>query len=104
MRKYLCIFLIIFLAGQVQAQITVTVDITKDAHICDFSTCIDNNFGTYVNISAMAWTNGGVPFIERGLLEVDLGEIPANAIITEAKLYLYGTDHNPLTRSNASYL
>ena len=105
MKKY--IFLAVILALSIRTYAvtnTVTIDITKDSYVCSYSSYVDRNFGTSTVISANAWTNGGVPYVERGLLEIDLGSIPSNAIINSATLYLYGVDLNPLTKSNASYL
>jgi len=43
-------------------------------------------------------------YIKRALIEFNLSQIPENAVITEATLTLSGVAHNPLQRSNESYL
>ena len=42
-----------------------------------------------VNILSAAWTSGGNPIEDIGLLQFDLGAIPSGATITSAKLSLY---------------
>lgn len=76
------------------AQTTLTVRATKDASLYGCAPCGYNvqNFGSDVDVSAIAWTNGGIPSNSRGLFAFDLSAIPENAIITDAKLSLY---HNP---------
>jgi hypothetical protein len=49
--------------------------------------------GTGPEISIDAWTNGGAPWILRNIFKFDLSQIPANATIKSANLYLYS---NPL--------
>ncbi|MCP4217645.1 MAG: DNRLRE domain-containing protein [bacterium] len=68
--------------------------------------------GKEAHFSARVWSKAGRPAIYRGLIAFDLTGIPSNAVIIEAKLKLYGTEHNtliedkqkPRTRTNASYL
>ncbi|MBS1637742.1 MAG: DNRLRE domain-containing protein [Bacteroidetes bacterium] len=53
--------------------------------------------------AAIRGTSGGW-FKERSTIEFDLSHIPTNAIVNSATLTLYGTSHNQLGMSNASYL
>jgi RHS repeat-associated protein len=53
---------------------------------------------TSQRVSAGVWGKA------RSLLGIDLSCIPANALISSATLKLYGNGHNPLSRSNESYL
>jgi hypothetical protein len=60
----------------------------KDAIIISSSSA-DNNYADYILNVPMAWTNSGVPFTIRSLIQFDLSSIPDGAIITEAKLSLF---------------
>ena len=69
-----------------------------------------NNYGTYPNFAAIAWTSGG-EFISRGLIDFNLNSIPANATIESASLDLYCNTtsdhtqlHSSLSGSNACVL
>ncbi len=64
----------------------------KDAIIGNFSP--DNNYEFYKNFMTTAWTNGGVPIINRSLIQFDFSTIPGGAHITEAKLSLYFAYNN----------
>jgi len=98
------------------AQTTIVLkpgaDQGKDAMIFSCAPCGYNtlNFGTTSEISAMAWTNSGSESNSRGLIEFDLNIIPANSVITNAKLSLYfnssssNSSHSKTSGSNASLL
>jgi len=71
----------------------------------------DTNFGDYGYYNPLMWTWSGYPVIYKSLIGIDLSQLPDNATITDAKLYLYATGHHVsnLTsgggyKSNASYL
>ncbi|MCX6270127.1 MAG: DNRLRE domain-containing protein [Bacteroidetes bacterium] len=60
---------------------------------------------------ANAWTVGGIPFIQRSLIEFDLSALPANSILISATLSLYANiftghfqHHSSLSGSNRCYL
>ena len=104
-RKYLLGILLLSLisAGVFSQTTTYTVqpDPTagKDAYINhkDASdTYGNNNCGTCTTIPGLRWTSGGIWFNGRSLMQFDLSSIPTNAIVTSAKLYLYGTGHSDL--------
>lgn len=48
-------------------------------------------YGDYPNLMAYAWTLQGQTNVIRFLIEFDLSDIPANAIVEEAKLSLYAS-------------
>ena len=70
----------------------------------DNGTSSDGSYANDVNFKGYRWTNAGNWFKQRGLLSYDLSSIPPYAIITDAKLYLYGLDHASTGQSNASTL
>ena len=82
----------------------------KDAYISDWPTgnYANLNFGTFPDYDGIAWTDGGVAFTGRGLLQFDLSGIPSNAVVVTAQLSLYnnpasvqtGGQHQSLTGSN----
>jgi hypothetical protein len=86
----------------------------KDAYISDWPTgnYANLNFGTYPDYDGIAWTEGGVAYAGRGLLQFDLTGIPSNATIVSAQLSLYnnpasqqsGGQHQSLTGSNDGML
>ena len=86
----------------------------KDAYITNWSNnnWINTNFGTINDYIAIAWTDGGVPYVGRSLIDFDLSSIPSNAIITNAYLSLYNNpnssqvngQHSSLSGSNQSVL
>jgi len=63
----------------------------KDAAVGSCIPCSynDNNYGSGIEFTAFAGTNGGNPSNIRSLIQFDLSEIPSNATITEAKLSLF---------------
>ncbi len=67
----------------------------KDAHLSNLSPNV--NGGDRDENTAMAWTNQGVPFILRALIEFDLSSIPQGANILSAYLSLY---NNPDASAN----
>ena len=72
---------------------------------------VNNNYDIYPFIRALAWTRSGYAASWRSLIKVDLTEIPSNATVAEATLYLYSdssqTDqtyyNSMLSGSNAVY-
>lgn len=80
----------------------------KDAYID--SRLYDRNFGYHIDFPSIAWTNGGVPTIVRGLIDFDLTVIPNGAVVDSAKLSLYSYDspnngtHSSLSGFNESVL
>jgi len=71
----------------------------KDAYID--SRLNANNYGEHPDFPSLAWTNGGTEVIGRGLIDFDLSQIPANAIILSANLSLYSYD-SPANQSHSS--
>ena len=63
----------------------------KDAPINGCVPCSynDNNYSTSIELSAIATTNKGNTSNMRSLIQFDLSEIPAKAIVTEATLSLF---------------
>ncbi len=63
----------------------------KDAMVYSCVPCgYDNtNYGNKKDFDAMAWTNGGNFGIARSLMQFDLSSVPANVLITDARLSLY---------------
>lgn len=64
---------------------------------------VNTNYETALAFDGYRWTNG-TWFKERSLIAFDLSSIPSYAIITDAKLDLYGTDHLQTGQSNVSVL
>jgi len=60
------------------------------------------NYGSYPYFQATCWTYQGVKGTQRSLMKFSTDSLPDN--IASARLYLFGLDHNPLTRSNACYV
>ncbi|MFI5221767.1 MAG: DNRLRE domain-containing protein [Bacteroidia bacterium] len=71
----------------------------KDATITSLTA--GSNYGTDPDLAAIAWTNGGNSFIERGLVGFDLSSIPQNAIISGATLSLYCNPASTNTQLNS---
>lgn len=84
----------------------------KDAALLSCVACSynDNNYGTYAELDAMAWTNSSNDSNVRGLIYFDLSAISPTATITSAKLSLYSYNspangaHSKTSGSNASVL
>ncbi len=82
---------------------TLTIYPDKDAMISDYYSYVDRNFGTYPYFTSQKGTSGS-EFTYRSLIEFDLSSIPSESIVESATLKVFGIQHNPLTRSNASWL
>ena len=65
----------------------------KDALLHGLASEVNNNYGSIPDFYAAAWTFGGVPGVIRSIVEFDLTSVPANAIITSAKLSLFARDN-----------
>lgn len=118
MKKILSIgILTLALLAPALTQTTLTIYPDKDAMIrhCTSPSYINNqytNYGNYGYVSTLKWTWSGYPVIYKSLIGIDLSQLPANATITNAKLYLYATGGhvtnlttgNSGYKSNASYL
>ncbi len=78
----------------------------KDAFVT--SLLPTTNLGTYAELDAISWTNGGTPFNSRGLIQFNLSSIPTSAVVTSAVLSLYGdtstSNSEGSSGSNAAYL
>ena len=72
-----------------------------EAHIWGNSAGLDQSTPISHEIGAMEWTYNGASIGMRGALKFDLSTIPANAIITSAKLSLY-SDPNALNGNHVS--
>lgn len=65
---------------------------------------------TSESFQAMEWTWNGSAGVRKSLIDFDISSIPANSLITSAKLSLYAFPnsvdggHSPLSGSNACYL
>ena len=89
--------------GFSQNTITLQPDSTlgKDALIESF--CPNKNYKNHPNIQAEAWTEGGVPGIDRSLFAFDLSQLPSEIIVNSALLSLYyAPQYNGLTHSTLS--
>jgi len=89
------------------AQTTVTLYPDIDAAIVNalaYPEKADNNYGAYTVNRAWAWSWSSQNYYWRTLMKFDLSSIPVWANVTSAQLTMYGTNHNPLTNSNACYL
>ncbi|MEA3463003.1 MAG: DUF6443 domain-containing protein [Bacteroidota bacterium] len=117
MKKILSIsILALAIVIQSWSQTTLTVYPDKDAMIrhCTNPSYINDqytNYGDYGYYNPLMWTWSGYPVIYKSLIGIDLSQLPDNANITDAKLYLYATGNHVsnLTsgggyKSNASYL
>ena len=97
-----------FLLGvDLSSQTTVEVLIMKDAMIRQYPGD-NNNYGNYPYINMHAWTNGSTQVLHRSLLDFNMSQIPPNATILSADLYLfndqltglYSSGHQQLSGSN----
>jgi RHS repeat-associated protein len=64
----------------------------------------DANSELSTSFNTFRWTVSGLWQTNRSLIALDLSSIPSYAVITDAKLYLYGTDHATTGQSNAGSL
>jgi hypothetical protein len=89
---FLAIILVNTAFSQYQTKTVIdTIDIDKDASLYYYlsnPSTANNNYGNSAEFRAEAWT-WGQNYFYRGVMEADLSNIPANAIITSARLYLY---------------
>ena len=99
------LFLLLFLAGFVEAQTTLTLqpDATtgKDSFLSD--NIPNNSQSSSPELAAGAWTIFGDPVRLRGLLEFNLSSIPANAIIQSATLTLYNNPNSQNGYANGQH-
>ena len=96
MKKLLIVILALIAFSTTKAQYsnTVTLYPDKDASLywkINDPNGANTNYGTSGYMRAEAWTSGGQLYKFRALIEIDVSSIPANATITDAKLYLYST-------------
>lgn len=117
MKKLYIILMALAAFVYTNGQTTITIYPDKDAELfygeaSQYSHTPTTNYGESILSTAMEWTSSGLPWRKKGLIGIDLSGLPSYAIITEAKLYLYGTGshRNDITmgsssyKSNASYL
>ncbi len=69
----------------------------KDAYLADLSSQVDSNWGKHEEFSAITGTCLGIVCTTRGLIQFDVSDIPANAIVVSANLSLW---YNYNTTSN----
>jgi hypothetical protein len=68
------------------------------------------NFADHPDFATIAWTNGNDPVTGRSLIEFDLSQLPAGAVISSASLKLHGYNspghgsHSSLSGSNESII
>ncbi len=98
-----------FFVGCINTPVTVSVQpdtyAGMDATAIGFDTPKNENYTNYesvTNFYAIRWTAGGW-FLGRAYIKFDLSSIATDGLISSATLTMYGLDHNPLSRSNASY-
>jgi hypothetical protein len=115
-KKLFLLMSVFFTAHSIMAQTTITLkpgaSTGKDAIIGDCIPCGYNstNYGTFPDLMAVAWTNGGNNSNARALIQFDLSAIPAGSIIKNAELSLYhyfspfNIGHSQLGGSNSAYL
>ena len=104
MKNIFSFILIWFLFFSASAQFSNTVILKldsckgKDATIADCAPCgyPNSNYGDHEDFIASSWTNSGSQSNTRALIDFDLSRIPAGAVITNAKIFLY---HNPSSSS-----
>lgn len=91
-------------ATQVSAQTTVTYAAGKDTWLRKqnvTSSYETTNFGKAQNFRPYLWTHSSVPTVGRGLLKYpELAQLPSNAVISSASLYIY-CDNSATTDMNA---
>ncbi|HNR19591.1 MAG TPA: DNRLRE domain-containing protein [Bacteroidia bacterium] len=116
-KKLLSLSAAFMLMNVANAQTTLTLqpDATagKDAEVFSCVPCgyQNSNYGGKQDFDAIGWTNGGSSSNVRSLIQFDLGSIPTNAVITDARLSLYhntssleGRHFNTFFTPNTSYL
>jgi hypothetical protein len=109
-KKHLIVFAMMF-AGLVQAQSTLVLqpDATAGKDVLLNSATPNTGYPTHEEVSSYNWTNQGNWTTGRSLLEFDLSQLPAGAVITDAKLSLWCNTTTQSTLqlhagTNASYL
>lgn len=89
---------------QASAQTTVTFADAKDTWIRKQNVTSSyelTNYGKSQNFRPYLWTHGGVPTVGRGLIQYPgLAQLPSNAVVSSATLYLY-CDTTSTTDMNA---
>src|SRR5436190_12006391 len=94
-KAFLLISLVILFVSNGFSQTTVTIQpnvaLGKDAMVQwrTNTAYADTNYGWLPSYEAVAWTWSGKSGVVRSLLQFDLSSIPANVMITDAKLSLY---------------
>ncbi len=83
-----------------------------DSLIGSYSSNIDGSYPTSAAFHATKWTKGGAPHAWRGLMRIDLPELPEGAVVESVSLDLFATTyretyevgggHSNLTSSNAA--
>ncbi len=83
-----------------------------DTLIGSYASNTDGSYPTNAAFHATAWTKGGVPHAWRGLMRIDLPELPEDAVVESVSLDLFATTyretyevdggHSNLTSSNAA--
>lgn len=71
------------------AQTTIVLQPGPEGKDAWLNTYYTQNYGDYPNLFASAWTHSGMPFVTRSVFDFDLSEIPANAVILDARLNLF---------------
>jgi hypothetical protein len=107
----------VFYSTMSNAQTTVTLQCSQSVELYSLSPDTPQSLpGHYFDqLNTNAWTYQGTPGYERSLLEFDLTQIPAGAVIISAHLNLYNNfycnndayqngQHSHITNSNESWL
>jgi hypothetical protein len=79
---------------------TKVINITQDAVILKYYPT--SNYGSDTRIVSDCWTASGTTTITRSLFNIDLDQIPANAVISSARLSLYA--HQPQPNDNNRHM
>ena len=99
-----------FLSLTAQTKLTLQPNAAngKDSHVAMSSNGYDGGGGNAPTLFNSAWTQSGVPFTHRSMVEFDLSALPANAIIIDAKLSLYAYNqaetHSQQSGSNTCWI
>jgi hypothetical protein len=111
MKKLITLFVVIGNLSYAQTTICDTLGISpdkgKDAYVNSWSGYVDTNFENTEEFEAQAWTAIGESFVVRSFIDFEFENIPSNATIINASLYLFhrpGQNHSTLSGSNACYL